>query len=364
MNKKAKKYIVVLITVMMSAALISMTAFAQAQITPERDDSPVSSFNSAPSQQTDPLSSSQASAPSSSSGSPSDSSQTPSSASSPSGEEGTSSDGTGNVDAPSEAETVPVKLNDNDGSAIRVVNVELGTQVKDLGTPTRSGYVFSYWTMNGAKVSSSFEIYSEITLTAQWEEKTASSRKPSSYASVDTHKNEVDQAASRAEAAISDPDVLSSEDWNALLSTGSEASSGEENSSGASSSQASGNGGGSWLFPVGILLIVLSAFGIGAFVYLQFFSGPGGPPSGPGGGDFDDSMEFTDISSNSSGPYGTPEPDEEPSPRANDDDDTMPIPRQARRLSSKGYGSPKAQAKPVTNSKKNFDWDKFLNDDI
>ncbi|QNK39647.1 InlB B-repeat-containing protein [Caproicibacter fermentans] len=353
MNQRAKKYIIVLFTVLFSAVFFTVTAFAQAGITPENDSStPVSSAVNKSSS----VSSSQES---SSSPSSSGESQVTSNA-----------DGTGNVDVPPQEETVMVKLDYNDGSAVRVVNVKPGTQVKNLAVPTRKGYLFDYWTMNGAKVSSSFEIYSEISLTAKWEASAESSRKPSSYASVDTHQREVEQAASRAEEAVSDPGVLSSEDWNSILSTGSQAASAAGTASSQASSAASQGGGGSWLFPVGIALIVLSACGIGAFLYLQFFSGPGprGPKSGAGTEEFDD-LEFTDISSNSTGPYAAPEePESEPRARSagSDSDDTRPIPPQARPEAArrKDYDASRSQARAVDGEKKNFDWDKFFNDDI
>lgn len=350
MKRNTKKYIIALFAVMMSAALFFVTALAQATVTAESD--PVSSSPvSAPGVSSSKVVSKPESVP-------------------------PSSDGSGNVDVPKDHETVPVKLNYNDGSKIKIVNVKPGTQISTLAVPSRKGYVFSYWTMNGAKVSSTFEIFSEITLTAQWQASASSSRKPSSYASVDTHQHEVEQAASKAGAAISDPDVLSSEDWNSLLSTGSQAS-----SSGGTSSQtssAAAKGGGSWLFPVGIALIVLSACGIGAFVYLQFFSGSGphgpGPGSGPDEPDFgsepddlDGGMDFTDISSNSTGPYPAPSPEPKPSgtPHGTSDDDTMPIPRQARRRPERDdYDMSRSQAKPVGNEKKDFDWNKFFNDDL
>lgn len=343
MRKKAKKYITVPFAVMMCTALFFVTALARAEVTPESDPGSYSSSVSAPS------SSSKAS-------------------SGPENSPSSSDDGNGNVDAPSEEETVPVKLDYNDGSAIKIVNEKPGTQVKNLTVPSRKGYVFDYWTMNGARVSSTFEIYSEITLTAQWEESTASSRKPSSYASVDTHRQEVEQAASQAEGAVSDPDVLSSQDWNSILSTGQQSSSGDQTASLQASSAAQGGGGGSWLFPVGIALIVLSACGVGAFVYLQFFSGPG--PRGPGSGsetDDSDGMEFTDISSSSTGPYPAPPPGSPQAPQETpgSSDDTKPVPPQARRRSERdGHEISRSQAKPVGGEKKDFDWDKFFNDNI
>lgn len=350
MSRKAQKYIVILLVTLFSAVLFAMTAFAQENITPESD--PVSA---------------------------SDLSGKPASSSRGSASEETG--GTASITPPQENETISVKLNNQNGSKVKIVTVKPGGTVGSLPVPKRKGYTFDGWTMGGAKVSSSFEIYSEIYLVAQWK-KEASSGQASSYASIDTHRNEIDQAASRAQEAISDPDVLSSENWDSILSSSSGNESGAGSSSQASSS-ASQKGGSSWLLPVGIGLIILSACGIGAFVYLQFFSGGSGPhgsgphgtgPSaGTGGGGASDSsegMEFTDISSNSDGSHAAkPRPSKNPPRRRrdSDNDDTMPIPRQPRHFrASSGQLDPssRSQAKPVDGGKQNFDWDKFFNDDV
>ncbi len=371
MSRKAKKYIVVLLTILMSATLVCMTASAQAEITPEVDSSSSSSSSS-------------------NSGIKNSSSQN-----SGGGKEG-------------ESRLVNVSLIYNNGRKSKKVPVKPGTQVGTLTTPTRKGYVFTGWTAGGGKVSSTYEIYSSITLTAQWKP-SASSRQASSssYASVDTHQQAVEQAASRAREAVSDPDALSSEDWNSILSTGSGESTGADSAASSSSSSAKG-GGGSWLFPVGIALIALSACGIGAFIYLQFFNNRGGRhgPHGGGetrGGDSSDSMEFTDISSHSDGTDALrPGTVKRPGKTRSGSDDTMPIPPQVRREDetrpippqvrrSPGPVPPKAarrddetrpvppqvrrspaplphdmsrsQAKPVDGARKDFDWDKFFNDD-
>lgn len=287
------------------------------------------------------------------------------------GDNGTGGNGTGdNGTGSEENEKIDVTLNYNDGSAPKVVSVAPGTQVKALPVPERKGYEFDCWTMNGVEVSRSLEIYTEIALTARWTVSAASSKASSSYASVDTHESEVEQAASRAAEAISDPDVLSSEDWGSLLSTPSGAEVGTGTLSSAASSQASRGGGGSWLFPVGIGLIVLSACGIGAFIYLQFFSGAGPriPPGPVGDGGFKNT-EFTDISSHSDGPYPAPDAPDAPqapeAPRPDSEDDTRPVPPQIRRAPASDQSGPaKAQARPVNGEKGGFDWDKFFSDDI
>lgn len=352
MMGNAKKYIVVLLAVFFSAAALTLNAFA------ETDTSSNSSSSS-----------------SSSSGTSSDSSSSKggnSSGTPGGGTENPGGDGNGGVDEPDENEDIAVTLDYNDGSAPKTISVAPGTPVKTLTVPKRSGYSFDCWTMNGTEVLPSFEIYSPITLTARWIVSEDSSRKPSSYASVDTHESEIEQAASRAEEAISDPDVLSSQDWGSLLSAGSQAEAGTA----AQSSQApsgTAQGGGAWLFPVGIALIVLSACGIGIFVYLQFFSAPGpGKPGSTGGGDSrPKDMEFTDISSHSDGPYAAPEdPGEAPAESHESHTDeagfTRPLPADLRTLHAARLpsGLPKAQAKPVDGGKSDFDWDKFFNDDF
>ncbi|MFU0831885.1 MAG: hypothetical protein ACFWUC_02960 [Oscillospiraceae bacterium] len=275
-------------------------------------------------------------------------------------------DGTGNVDVPQDNASVSVKLDYNDGNGIRVVNVEPGTLVQDLPTPSRDGYVFDYWTVNGTQVSPTFQIYSEMTLTAQWTQVSeSSSAKPSSYASVDTHQQEIERAASQAQAATSDPDVLSSEDWESILSTESQLGSAAGVASEQTSSAASQGGGSSWLFPLGITLIVLSACGIGTFIYLQFFSDPGPRGRGPRTGRDDyDGMEFIDISSHSETPHDSTKPSQTPR-RSSDNEDTMPIPHQVRQIRQpSSQDSARLQTRPSAEKKKEFDWDKFFNDDI
>lgn len=394
MSKKLQKYIVVLFTVFLSTALLTMTAYAQQGITPE-EENPVFAVDfpeeATPVQQDD----------FSSPGAPSDNdeenqvtvdeNQADDDETQATGEEDPESDdgtpvngeenqddpnheeevppvtdGTGNVDVPQDNESISVKLDYNDGNGIRIVNVEPGQQVQDIPAPQRDGYVFDYWTMNGTQVSPSFQIYSEMTLTAQWTQAPeSSSAKPSSYATVDTHRQEIERAASQAEAATSDPDVLSSEDWESILSTESQTASGAGAVSEQASSGAAHGGGSSWLFPLGITLIVLSACGIGTFIYLQFFSDPG--PHGPGphtGSDDFDSMEFIDISSHSDTPHGSTGLGQTQGRQKKDDDD-RPIPhqnRQSQRMGGKDMT--RSQAKPTAEKKKEFDWDKFFNDDI
>lgn len=388
MSRKARKYSIVLLTVCLGAALFAMTAFAETGILPAS----LSASSGAPAFRAVALTGagSQADGPAAQAGE-NGGSQTGDSGTGEQSGGGTGQSGTGDggnssgdngtggntgdngntssgdgssSSSKAEEDRIDVLLNYNDGSEPKVISVVPGTQVKTLSVPERKGYEFDCWTMNGVEVSPSLEIYTEISLTARWEVSTASSKAPSSYASVDTHKSEVEQAASRAAEAISDPDVLSSEDWGSLLSAPSEAAAGVGTLSSAASSQPSQGGGGSWLFPVGIGLIVLAACGVGAFVYLQFFSdaGPHIPPGPVEGGGFKNA-EFTDISSHSDGPYGAPDgPDEPDAPRPGGGDDTRPVPPEVRQAAQ--GGTPKAQAHPVNGEKDNFDWDKFFSDDF
>lgn len=381
MGKKAKNYISVLITVLFCAGMLSISAFAAGGV--------------------------QSLEGSSSSGSSSGSSSSASQASS-SSSAGTPSQGTGSVDVPSKQSgnvTVTLDFNGGAGGTTRVV-VKAGTPVDDLASPTRKGYKFAGWSLNGNAVSSSLKLNEDTLLTARWaaEESSdvSSSRKPSSSSSqkpVDTHQSEVDRAASRAEQVISEPDTLSSQDWNSLLnSSSSSAAAGTLQSSQASSSQAKAASGLSKLFLLGIGLIVLALAGIGLFIYLQFIRGRRGPRGG-GPSDADNTMEFTDISSYSNGdsshdsPYDEFDRAEEPAAKASapvkrtvpaaakkrpahlaSSEETLVMDRiPARKADPRKTASfpipthaenhPKAQARPVTNAKDEFDWEKFFEDD-
>lgn len=110
-----------------------------------------------------------------------------------------------------------------------------------------------------------------------------------SVTNPDTDQGLIDQIASQAAQANSDPDVLTSQDWSELLSQAGGASSGEAGSeaggailpgdgtddgTGGDSDGSSGNltasTASSWLLPTGIVFIILALAGIGLFVYLQF----------------------------------------------------------------------------------------------
>ena len=120
---------------------------------------------------------------------------------------------------------------------------------------------------------------------------------------VDTDNEKINENASRAAEATDDPDLLSSQDWSELLTSGEVSQSPDakpfeniqqqENQSGSNTSQ----GSFSWILPVGILLIVLGLGGIAFFVYAQFFA----PRRRAAFDDTGEIQEFTDISSDSSG---------------------------------------------------------------
>lgn len=244
--------------------------------------------------------------------------------------------------------------------------------------------------------------------------RSSSSRAASSRvtSNVDTQQSRINERASQAEAAVSDPGALSSQDWSELLSSSSQPSSGAagavSDASSSASSTASQGGGVSALLIGGIILIILGVAGIGYFVYAQFFAGrrrrmdslyddelPVDISSYSTGNTEPIPQEFEDISSNSTplehvrpagtvqvkkpgaaakkSPAGakTPEgqqskPSAKPAvkPEPSDRDATMPIPQppvqRAEPAAPLANGAPKAQATPV--QKSDFDWEKFFND--
>lgn len=383
MAKKAKKYITVLLTVLACAAMVTQTAFATVSQSPSEGA----------------VSSEESSALTSSAGSSSAPSK-------PSSNPSSGNDGNGNVTPPSSNQgtdaSVTMDFNGGTGGTPKI-SVPRGTVVGDLATPTKKGYKFAGWTSGGNPVSSGLKITTDIALTAQWAPEVPSSvstapqqaSSSSPAVSVDTHQSEVDAAASQADATISEPDTLSSEDWNDVFSSGSSSSSavaGAVQNPQASSGAAKSGGGFSTLLAVGIGLIVLALAGIGLFIYLQFFRGRnhlphGGPGAGPGPGSdsraTDSTVEFTDISSFSGKAERghTPDPREEfdrkpaPSrtapparPSRSDLDDTRVMPQRLRTppeqtRNDAAYPTARAQAKPVSDAKSEFDWEKFFNED-
>lgn len=147
---------------------------------------------------------------------------------------------------------------------------------------------------SGTGASSSEAVSSEAPpAPSSWpsvEPETPSYQEPS-VTNPDTDQNLIDQLASQAAQANSDPDVLTSQDWSELLSQAeSSGAESEDSSSGAllpeededdgTSSGMTASTRSSWLLPVGVVLILLAVAGIGAFVYLQFIL-PRRRPSAP-----------------------------------------------------------------------------------
>ena len=130
------------------------------------------------------------------------------------------------------------------------------------------------------------------------------SQKPT--ASVNTDNAQINQAASRAAPATSDPDLLSSQDWSELLTSGEVSQSPsakpfEDNAQDLTNPLGNGEeaqGSASWILPAGIALIVLGLGGVAFFVYAQFFSARRPEDRLDNTGEFE---EFLDINSDSSG---------------------------------------------------------------
>ena len=384
MNKKAKRSFAVSLSVTLGIVIITAAAF----------------FPSCVKAETDPLDNNGAGG---------------SSSSAVSGNNSSSRNSSSDNSEPAQPKQSKVTLNFNGGTGgDTTVYVPSGTTVGELATPVKKGYRFAGWVSGGNDIMSGYKINDNISLMAQWEKaengssqnsrgKTSSKTKSSSNTPpIDTHQSEVNDAASNAEAAVSDPDALSSQDWSGVFSSGGNSSQASQGAAGLLSSENGNNssGGNSWLFIAGIALIVLAACGIGLFIYLQFFRTPrsGGPRNKGMGDDMDDTEEidsFTDISSDSSGTQQRNDLGD------NENENTKPIimsdsavkseilrnvkphssapgvsrqapPAQAApkaqaaqkaQVVPKTQAAPRAQAKPVNGSKSDFDWDKFFNDD-
>ena len=291
-------------------------------------------------------------------------------------------EGTGGTSSQMNSSSEPVQ-HETDGGKVLVTfdlnggtgmntsaKVSKDTKVSEFKTPTRKGYKFAGWKINGSEAPGSLTIATPTNLTAEWTKRVVSSRADS----ADTKQREIEAAASAAEQAKSDPGMLSSEDWGALLNSSAGVSSAVSSASSQTSSAAASTGGFSTLFLVGVILVVIGAAGIGTFIYLQFIRGKGGKggPRGPGGSGMvtDDTIVFTDISSYSDGKKHSGElfgavrqqvPGEKTGGAA------QPL-RQAQRpvrseAAPRPYPSEKAQAKPVSSEKSDFDWEKFFNED-
>lgn len=311
-------------------------------------------------------------------------------AANPSSETSSIDGGTGgNVGLSSEASSSEV----SSGSSESSTGSEPGSSTGSSGESGSSEIISS-----GGESSSSVAPDSSKTPSSS---RAVSSSKPTR--SVDTQQDEINQRASQADAAVSDPDALSSQDWSELLSSSSSSSEAavgalSSDASSASSDAADQGGGISWLLVAGIVLIALGIAGVGFFVYAQFFANRrGGGPLYGGPIDISSNSpdipqeqgepeEFEDISSHSDAkpvpgknalegvrPAGTVHPSgkvagkgpeksrpETAKPEPNDRDVTAPIPQPP--VPDQGAEArPKSQATPVQNS--DFDWDKFFNDD-
>ena len=353
MKHRIRRYITILATAAFCICVFSGTAFAdmQGQTDPQADaggQNVSSEISSAPSE------------------------QSPSSASSSSSEASS---------APFIPATIQITLIYDNGQQTDIMTYDVYTPVSSLPVPTRDGYDFAGWAASdGTVLSSSEELTEDTTLTAAWTKIVVSSAAPvshspaSSQKPVDTHQSEVEALASEANEAISDPDALDSQDWSGLFPSSSGSSAVQaavqsDTGSSPSGAEQTTSGGFSWLFAVGVALIVLALGGIGLFLYLQFFAGPRGGKGGPGGQKKENSgsgIEFTDISSFS----GSAEPTSGKDP---DMEDTIPIgPSRAPTKDRAGQVpdstdddalSSKSQAKPVDGGKNNFDWEKFFDED-
>lgn len=259
-----------------------------------------------------------------------------------------------------ESDLITVTFDLNGGTGMKTVaQLEKGTSVSQLKSPTKTGYRFTGWSRDGVMLAASKILDSDTTLTANWKKEESDEE---STASVDTRQSQVDAAASAAKAAISDPDVLSSENWNSILSSSS-AQSGTSStvSSESVSSASAASGGFSTLLAAGIALILLGVGGIVLFIYLQFIRKPprGGGPGG-GHGANDDTMTFTDISSYSSGK----KPDDasavlypqQPGPSASGE--TAPDADRQQTQEFRRYVRPRTAPDGAGNS--DFDWEKFF----
>ncbi len=358
MNIRSKRFMIVLLTLIFTVSVFTVTAFAQGEITSGEGDPALSSI-STESTQPDPG----ATQPDPGTTQPGDGTTPPG--------DGTIQPGDGTTQ-PGDGTAKP-----GDGTA------KPGDGTAKPGTQT-----------NGDTTKP----------------KNSSSKAVAPTRTIDTQTNRVEATASQAAQAVSDPDILSSENWSELLSNGDQTQSQSETAgTSAVSSTASPAevGGVSWILILGIVLIVLALCGFGLFVYLQFFSnnndgrnGRGGqgslksnPKNAPAKEDSEKTQTFIDISSASDGkqhrgdyvPSDTKafvdvrssssaapvKPAEKPRPvkkaPVNDTDITRQIPKAA--LPDRKPAVPeqrseplsKSQATPVTNDS-NFDWEKFFND--
>ena len=74
-----------------------------------------------------------------------------------------------------------VSFNSNGGSAVQAMAVRAGDAVSSPTAPTRSGYTFNGWTLNGSAYDFSKAVDSDITLTASWTRSSSGNGGGSSY---------------------------------------------------------------------------------------------------------------------------------------------------------------------------------------
>lgn len=82
---------------------------------------------------------------------------------------------TTNTPKPSEKPTIPTKkeyvvtFDSNGGSSVRSQKISEGNKVTRLNNPTREGYKFIHWTLDGVEYDFSSPVKSDIILVAKWE---------------------------------------------------------------------------------------------------------------------------------------------------------------------------------------------------
>lgn len=207
-----------------------------------------------------------------------------------------------------EGTSSPVETPPGDSSNSSGLEEGTGGNVPDEQQPTGS-----------SSDTSSVDSSASSTVSSEEAPTSAKPKPPVNQKPVDTQAQRVEAIASQAEQATSDPDVLSSQNWSELLSSGSNSqpqgsSAAGDVSDSTSSQSADSSGGISWLLIAGIILIVLSLCGIAFFIYEQFIKDKddrfGGPrdissrSSGKPTRKDPESTGFVDISSNSDGHVG------------------------------------------------------------
>jgi uncharacterized repeat protein (TIGR02543 family) len=284
--------------------------------------------------------------------------------------EGGTSGGSITVERESDDGKILITFDLNGGKGMNTsAKVSKGTTVSEFKTPTRKGYHFAGWMLDGNQVSGSQVLNEPATLTAAWTREASSDT-----VSVDTHQSQIEAAASAAEQAANDEGTLSSEDWSSLLGASSSADASSAVSSAAAASSEAQQAGGAFssLFLAGVILVVLGAAGIGTFIYLQFIrggGGKGGPRDGGGsGGAPGDTIVFTDISSFSNGKkrnaelYGAvrqPVPEQKAAPAEQTSTNAGP----AESAPKRDRAAEKPLTEPTDGANSSFDWERFFNED-